>query len=122
MGVRPPRLTYPEQGGHNAATETLSADGSSLSTFSHPIVLASQVAWITGESQFSRLRLTSLHTLTPSDMVDKWNSREAVNHEPDRTTPPPSLRRLSRCTKILLVLQYKSTGNKTHLRFEWYHL
>ena len=54
MGVRPPRLTYPKQGGHNAATEFLSADGSSLSTSSHPTVLASQLVWITGESQFSR--------------------------------------------------------------------
>ena len=41
------------QGGHNAATESLLPGGISLSNSSHPSVLASQVAWITGESQFS---------------------------------------------------------------------
>ena len=43
MRVRPPQYTYPKKGGHNAATESLSVDVSSLSTSSHPIVLASSL-------------------------------------------------------------------------------
>ena len=55
IGDWPPRLPFPKQGGHSAATESLLSLGSSHSTSTHPSVLASQVAWITGESHFSRL-------------------------------------------------------------------
>ena len=41
-GVWAPRLIITKQGGHNAATETLLLGVISLSTFSHPTVLASQ--------------------------------------------------------------------------------
>ena len=50
IGVWPPRLTFPYQGGRNAGTEFLLLGGLSLSNSSHSTVLASQVAWITGES------------------------------------------------------------------------
>ena len=52
----PPRLHLPEQGGLNAATASLLSGGRSHSTTSHPTVLASQVAWITGDSQFFWLK------------------------------------------------------------------
>ena len=55
MGALPPRFTFPSQGCLNAATELLLPVGRSSNFSSHPTVLASKVAWITGESQFSRL-------------------------------------------------------------------
>ena len=55
IGLGHPRLKLPYEGDLNADTEVLLSGGRSLSTSSHPTVLASQVAWITGESQFSRL-------------------------------------------------------------------
>ena len=54
IGDLPPLMTFPKQGDHSAARESIQPDGVSLSTPCHPAVLASQVAWITGESQFSR--------------------------------------------------------------------
>jgi hypothetical protein len=45
---------YLEAGSHNAVPKALRFSCGSLSTSNHPTALASQVAWITGESQISR--------------------------------------------------------------------
>ena len=55
IGLENPQLKFPYQGELNADTEVLLSGSRSLSAYSHPTVLASQVAWIAGESQFSRL-------------------------------------------------------------------
>ena len=44
-GDLPPLMTFPKQGDHSAARESIQPDGISLSTPCHPAVLASQVAW-----------------------------------------------------------------------------
>ena len=59
-GVFYPRLTFCKHVGHNAATESPSLGGRDLSVSSHPTVLASQVAWITGESAKSILATQDL--------------------------------------------------------------
>ena len=53
IGLGNPRFKFPYQGDLNADTEVFLSGGRSFYTSSHPSVLASQVAWITGESQFS---------------------------------------------------------------------
>ena len=50
----------PKQVGHNAASVIILPGRRDPSFSNHPTVLASQVAWITGESQFSRLSQFSL--------------------------------------------------------------
>ena len=49
------KVDLPKQVGHNAATEIILSVWINPSFSNHPTVLASQVAWIIGESQFSRL-------------------------------------------------------------------
>ena len=54
MGAWPPLFDLPKQVGHNADTDMISSGSRDPSFSNHPTILASQVAWITGESQFSR--------------------------------------------------------------------
>ena len=70
IGLEHPQLRFPYLGDLSAATEFLLSGRRDPSFSNHPTVLASQVAWITGESQFSRLK--SIYYRLPDNMPSQW--------------------------------------------------
>ena len=105
-------VDLPEQVGHNAATDNILPVSRDPSFTNHPTVLASQVAWITGESQFSRLKSQfSLHLTQLYNHSALWNVHNGC--------PSPGLMKFSTLGRSICTLWAKGQESQFYLSFMW---